>query len=233
MSSYPEYPSPSPTPMRFTDRLAAAQDLTRNLTRYRRSNPLVLGIPRGGIPMAAAIAAELQGEMDVSLVHKLRHPTEPEVAIGALDVSGTLLLPEQVQKLGVTEEALAVESQIQLGTLMQQRELYSHVRQPVELRGRVVIVVDDGAATGFTLLAALHAAREQEPSWLVAAVPVASPQALTMIEALADDTVCLQRPKAFTAVGQWYQDFSPVSDRETLGLLTGASVRRHRSSASA
>lgn len=219
--------------MRFADRLTAARDLAAALTRYRRSNPVILGIPRGGIPMAATIAAELQGEMDVSLVHKLRHPQEREIAIGALDVNGTMLLPEKVQNLGVTEEALAVESQIQLGTLMQRREMYGQLRPPVELRGRVVIVVDDGAATGFTLLAALHAAREQEPSWLVAAVPVASAQALTMIDALADDTVCLHRPKSFTAVGQWYGEFEPVSDRQTFALLTGASVRRPRSNASA
>ncbi len=219
--------------MRFADRLSAARDLAASLTRYRRSAPLVLGVPRGGIPMAAVIAAELGGEMDAALVHKLRHPTEPEVAIGALDVDGTLLLPEGVRDLGVSDESLAQESQFQLAGLLRRRETYRSLRPAVDVRSRVVIVVDDGSATGFTLLSALNAARERDPSWLVAAVPVASPQALAMVKAIADDTVCLHRPLAFTAVGEWYSEFLPVEDREVLALLAGAAARRPRSNASA
>lgn len=203
--------------MIFANRAAAAKQLAEALSEYRGKNPLVLAIPRGAVPMAKVIAEELNGEMDVVLVRKLRAPGNPEYAIGSVDESGWSYLAPQAG--GVSEEYLKREIAAQMETMKNRRAQYTPVRAPIDLAGRVVIVIDDGLATGSTMIAALHAMRAKKPAQLICAVPVAPPETLEKIRGKADRIVCLASPEEFYAVGQFYQDFHQVEDEEVIATL--------------
>jgi putative phosphoribosyl transferase len=207
----------------FQDRDQAAIALAEKLGRYRGTHPLVLGIPRGAVPMAKTIAGQLDGTLDVILVRKLRAPGQPELAIGAVDESGWTYLAEDAARCGATPEYIASEKQTQLKTLHARRALYTPGRAPVPARGRTVIVVDDGLATGATMRAALHALRASHPARLVCAVPVAPSDTLKKIRPLADEVVCLEEAEYFQAVGQFYRHFPQVEDAQVLALLRPAS----------
>jgi predicted phosphoribosyltransferase len=200
----------------FKDRLDAARQLATALRSYQDQHPLVLGIPRGAVPMAQLLAQQLRGEMDVVLVHKLRAPFMPEVAIGAIDETGQVDLTPDAPKLGADGDRLQAEKERQWATLQRRRHAYDAIRQPLDIQGRTVIVVDDGLATGATMVAALQRVRQQHPARLVCAVPVASPDALEKVRPWADDLVCLSAPQNFQGVGQFYQDFRQVSDDDVL-----------------
>ncbi|NLF53306.1 MAG: phosphoribosyltransferase [Thauera phenolivorans] len=202
--------------MMFENRLDAARRLAEALSAHAGSRPLVLAIPRGAVPMGAALAEALDGELDVVLVHKLGSRWNAEYAVGAIDESGWSFVSDP----GEAEEAwLEEERARRLAGLRERRQLYSPGRPPVDAHGRTVIIVDDGLATGATMIAALHAVRAQAPAKLICAVPVAAPDSLKKVEALADEVVCLHAPWNFRAVGQFYREFGQVEDEEVVACL--------------
>lgn len=206
----------------YEDREDAAQTLARELAEYRGQNPLVLAIPRGAVPMAAHIAQALEGELDVVLVHKLGAPGNPEFAVGAVSEDGSIDIAHHARQLGIEQKYLQREAAEQLEVLRRRRQQYTPVRKAMDPRDRIVIVVDDGIATGSTMLAALKALRAQNPRKLVAAVGVGPPEALERMRAVADDVVCPLKPEMFRAVGEFFRRFGQVDDEEVVSILSGS-----------
>ena len=212
--------------MPFRDREEAARRLAEALGGYRvrpmekrERRPLVLAIPRGAVPMGAIIAKALGGELDVVLVHKLGAPDNPELAIGAVDETGGLYLNEEAAALRVGDAYLERERRTQLERLHHRRTLYTAAHPPVDPAGRIVIIVDDGLATGASMVAALRAVRARHPAKLIAATAVAPAQTLELIKGLADEVVCLEIPQVFYAVGQFFLDFPQVPDEQVISAL--------------
>jgi putative phosphoribosyl transferase len=206
--------------MRFANREEAARLLADRLADERGGHPLVLGVPRGAVPMARVIADALGGDLDVVLVRKLRAPGQPELAIGAVDEAGALLKGRYVDM--ASDEYMHAEIRTQREILRQRRELYTRAQPAIDPAGRVVIIVDDGIATGSSMLAAIASVRARAPRRLVVAVGVAPPETLERIRAAADEVVCLHAPADFYAVGQFFEDFSEVTD----GMVVTALSRR-------
>jgi putative phosphoribosyl transferase len=203
----------------FINRQDAANQLAKALEHYRGCHPLVLAIPRGAVPMARIIARVLDGDLDVVLVRKLRAPGNPEFAIGSVDESGWTYLAEYAEQAGAGRDYIEAEKTAQLNVMRERRASYTPVRSALDPAGRTVIVVDDGLATGSTMIAALHALRAKHPGKLICAVPVAPPDTLKKISPYADEVVCLEAPELFYAVGQFYRSFEQVSDEEVIALL--------------
>ena len=205
--------------MLFTDRLEAADLLADALAAYRGQHPLILAIPRGAVPMGARLAQALDGELDVVLVRKLQAPFNPEFAIGSIDESGWTYVADHAAAAGGTPAWLELEKKTQLARIQERRLQYTPLRPPIDPAGRVVIVVDDGLATGATMIAALHALRQQNPARLICAVPVAPPETLERIRPYADELVCLNAPANVQAVGQFYRECPQVDDAEVQRIL--------------
>ena len=204
--------------MLFENREHAGRLLARRLSaRYKNKNALVLAIPRGAIRMAEIIADALGGQLDVVLVHKLGAPGQPELAIGAVDEAGNVFLSGY--GLDIDTGYIETEKQAQLDVLRKRRARYTPSRSAIDPHDRIVIVVDDGIATGSTMTAALRAVRRSKPKKLIGAVAVASPGAARAMSREADDIVCLNVPAEFYAVGQFFGDFSQVSDEEVAEIL--------------
>jgi putative phosphoribosyl transferase len=206
--------------MPFRDRIEAAELLAEKLAAYRGERPLVLAVPRGGVPMGRVVADALDGDLDVLFVSKIGHPGNPEAAIGSVDEAGRIELDQDAMASGVSEAYVARAIADAARAIRQRRALYG--RPPVDPFGRTVIIIDDGAATGATMAAALRAAKSRHPKELVAAVPVASPDAIDRLEEEADGVIILEAPPDFLAVGQFYDDFRQVPDVEVLALLASA-----------
>jgi len=207
--------------MLFADREAAARQLCARLRSYEHDQPLVLAIPRGGVPLGRVLADTLHGDLDVVLVRKLGAPGNPEFAVGSVGESGKVFVADYAEGAGADAAYLAGEAARQQDTIRQRRLQYTSVRPPVAIDGRSVIVVDDGMATGATMRSALLEIRSQKPAKLICAVPVASPEAVAGIKPLCDALVCLQVVAEFGGVGRFYHDFSQVEDDEAIALLKG------------
>jgi len=204
--------------MRFKSREHAAELLIQRLrTAYKNRSPLVLGVPRGAVPMAKIIADGLGGELDVVLVHKLTHPEQAELAIGAIDEEGNAFVNDWAADLDPAY--LEAEKRRQLSVLRERRARYTPLRKSIDPHGRIVIVVDDGIATGSTMTAALRAIRARKPKKLVGAVAVASPDAARAMLRECDAMICLNVPAEFYAVGQFFEDFSQVTDDDVVAIL--------------
>ena len=206
----------------FFDREDAARRLAERLMAYWGQNPLVLAIPRGAVRMGRIIAERLKGEFDVVLVRKLRAPQQPELAIGSVNESGWTYLADYAQAYGADTAYIETEKRRQLQTIARRRAQYTPIRAPRDPAGRIVIVIDDGLATGATMISALHGLRADKPARLICAVPVAPPDTVAKVAALSDEVVCLQTPEFFQAVGQFYRHFDQVEDEEVIELLKGA-----------
>lgn len=205
--------------MMFADRNDAARRLAAKLIQYKGQNPLILAIPRGAVPMAKVIAEELDGNFDVVLVRKLRAPYQPELAIGSIDESGWAYVASHAASTGASQEYIEDEKKAQMETIRKRRSQYTPIRPPIDPAGRIVIVIDDGLATGATMISALHGLRARNPAKLICAVPVAPPDTLEKVSNMADEVICLYAPDYFMAVGQFYMNFSQVEDDEVIELL--------------
>jgi len=203
----------------FESRLDAGRRLAEALAAYRGRNPLVLAIPRGAVEMGAAVAQALEGELDVVLVRKLRAPFNPELAVGAIDESGWTYVADYAEGIGASASHLAAEKATQLELLRKRRAQYTPARPSTDPRGRIAIVVDDGIATGASMIAALHAVRARQPARLICAAPVAPRDSLEAVRPYADEVVCLETPPDFQAVSQFYRSFPQVEDEEVVALL--------------
>jgi putative phosphoribosyl transferase len=210
--------------MRFKNREHAAALLAECLAPYKGQNPLVLGVPRGAVPMASIIAEALGGDLDVVLVRKLRAPFQPELAIGAVDEAGAVLKGRYLDLAEVSEDYLREEVRTQREILRKRRELYTGARRQIDPGGRIVIIVDDGIATGSSMLAAIRSVRSHLPRKIIVATGAAPPETLALIAKEADDVICLHSPAAFFAVGEFFQDFSEVTDEMVVATLAGSAT---------
>ncbi|MDG5816757.1 phosphoribosyltransferase [Chitinispirillales bacterium ANBcel5] len=206
---------------RYGNRSEAGRELVKYLDHYiGTSNLLVLGLPRGGVVVAYEIASLLDSDLDIFLVRKLGTPGEPELAMGAIAEGGIVQLNESVVKfLSISKETVEQVAEEQLAELRRRERMYRQGREPFDIRGKAVIVVDDGLATGATMKVALEAISRQNPERLIVAVPVGSPSTTREIRGKADDVICPLQPDNFTAVGAWYDEFDQTSDEEVIELL--------------
>ena len=210
----------------FADRSEAGRLLGERLSDLRGEDAVVLGLPRGGVPVAAEVAHALDAPLDVFVVRKLGAPGRPELAMGAIATGGVQVRNEGVvQQLGISAEAIDEVAADELRELRRREREYRGDRPPPELSGRVVLLVDDGLATGSTMLAAVQAVRQLGPRRLVVAVPVGARQSCDAVAEVADEVVCLRAPQDFMAVGFHYEDFSQTSDDEVREALEGAGSR--------
>ncbi|HUJ78657.1 MAG TPA: phosphoribosyltransferase family protein [Thermoplasmata archaeon] len=208
----------------FEDRRDAGRQLAERLLARRGQPAIVLALPRGGVPVAAVIAEQLRAPLDVFVVRKVGAPGNPEYALGAIaEGQPPFLDPNRLRELGLRRPDLTPIIEAEQREVERRVELYRNGRALPSVRGRVVILVDDGLATGATALAAVRALRRRGAAWLILAVGVASVEAAEQLSAEVDELVCPRVPPYFDAVGSWYRDFSPVEDDEVLALL-----RRHR-----
>jgi putative phosphoribosyl transferase len=204
----------------FSDRAEAGRELGLRLKTLPLDRPVVLAIPRGGVATGAALAGELRAELDVVLARKLGAPQQPELAVGAVGEDGSVYHERATQSLAhVSDTWLAQEINHQLLEIERRKAMFRAIRPAAELKGRTVIVTDDGVATGSTMLAALQTVRLQQPAELIVAVPVAPPDRLEPLAQHCDRLVCLEAPRNFYAVGQFYRSFDQLSDEEACRLL--------------
>lgn len=206
----------------FSDRVEAGRALAAELVEKHYEDPVVLALPRGGVPVAAEVAAALDAPLDLVLVRKIGVPYQPELALAAV-VDGEhpeVVVNEDVRRYaGVDEDEFERIKSNEIRELERRREKYLQDRERIPIEGRTVIVIDDGIATGATARAALLGLRRGNPKKLVLAVPVAPPDTVRALHAEVDDLVCLETPSPFFAIGAFYRDFNQTSDREVIDLL--------------
>ena len=211
-------------PTRFRDRREAGRALAAKLAAYaHRPDVLVLALPRGGVPVAYDVARALGAPLDVFIVRKLGIPGHEELAMGAVATGGVRVLNEQVvHALNIPDHVIDAVTAWEQQELARRERLYRGDRPPPDVRGRTVILVDDGLATGASMHAAIAALRRQQPAHIVVAVPIAAPETCDALRAEVDDVVCAITPEPFHAVGLWYDDFSQTTDEEVGDLLARA-----------
>ncbi len=213
---------------KFENRKQAGELLARQLLGYRgRNDVLVLALPRGGVPIGAEIAKKLSAPLDVMLVRKLGLPGREEYAMGAIASGGKCILQAEVlSALDISPEMIEAVSQREMQEIKRREELYRAGRPAPQLRERVVILADDGLATGSTMQVAVHVVREANPARLIVAVPVGPADVCEKLKSEADEIICLRMPSPFYAVGNWYEDFTQTSDDEVKALLAAAAKFR-------
>ena len=208
--------------LQFRDRDEAGRLLGEELIPHRIGNPLVLGLPRGGVPVAAQVARALHAPLDVFIVRKLGVPGHEELAMGAIASGGVRVLNEDVLRhIPVPQKSIDAVAAREERELLRRERSYRGNRPPLDVSGKNVIVVDDGLATGSTMRAAVAALRNMQPASILVAVPVAAPQAVDEFRRDEIDIVALRTPEPFEAVGLWYGNFSQTSDEEVQELLSG------------
>ncbi|WP_315755159.1 MULTISPECIES: phosphoribosyltransferase [unclassified Bradyrhizobium] len=208
--------------MLFQDREDAGRQLAKTLLKYKSRHPVILALPRGGVPVAAEVAERLEAPLDLVLVRKIGAPMQPELAIGAVvDGDDPIIVRNQdvIDLTGVSEKTFDAICAGELAEIDRRRELYLGGRLRSDVKGQVAIIVDDGIATGATTLAAIRALRRREPKELVLAVPVAPLETLQRLHTEVDAVVCLDTPRDFGAIGYYYRDFGQVSDDEVIATL--------------
>jgi putative phosphoribosyl transferase len=204
----------------FADRREAGQALAARLDYLRDRNPVVLALPRGGVPVAAEVADALNAPLDVILVRKLGVPSQPELGMGSIGEGGVRVINQDVVAAAGLDRSDIDAAEARERRVIETRGAeYRRGRTPPPLRGRTAIIVDDGIATGSTALAATEVARAKGAAHVVVAAPVASQQAASKLAEHADEVVCLETPRSFWAVGQWYVDFSQTTDAQVIALL--------------
>jgi putative phosphoribosyl transferase len=209
---------------RFSDRASAGRELARRLDRYaHHDNAIVLGLARGGMPVAYEVARALDLPLDVFLVRKLGVPGHEELAMGALASGGVRVLNEEVVRaVGLRAEQIDAVAAEEEAELHRRERAYRDGRPPADVLGRVAILVDDGLATGSSMRAAVQALRQRDADEVVVAVPVAPPKVCADLELVADTVICARTPEPFQAVGLWYEDFTQTTDDEVRSLLARA-----------
>ena len=205
----------------YSNRSEAARLLAAALQPYAgRSDVLVLGLPRGGVPVAYEVAQTLKAPLDLMLVRKLGVPGHAELAMGAIATGGIRVLnTEVIEELGISDAAIERVTAREQQELQRRDQVYRGHRPPPDMEGRCVILVDDGLATGATMRSAIAAVRQQQPAQLVVAVPVAPPHTVAVLREEADEVVCPATPEPFFSIGLWYEEFAPVTDEEVRVLL--------------
>lgn len=212
--------------MIFKDRMEAAKLLLLKLEKYQNKNMIIAGIPRGAMPMAKLISDELNGTLTTVLVHKIPHPTNEEFAIGCIGISGHSSLSTYTQGFGISESYISAAISNQMQILNHRKELYQ--LQDIEMKGRGVIIVDDGIATGATLKCAINEIKLKNPHKIIVAVPVAGTDAVRDIQHMVDEFICLYIPQHLSSVGQFFKSFPQVSDSEVRSLLHNPpAINRH------
>lgn len=209
--------------MFFKDRRQAGEKLAALLEQYRGQQPLILAVPRGGVAVAEPVWEVLGGDLDLIITRKLGAPYQPELAIGAVSGDGFVMLNENItSQLNVTEDYLQEAAEQEKQEINRRMELYRGSRPQPKVNQRLVILIDDGVATGYTLLAALRSLREKSPARLVLAAPVGPPDTFVKLEKEVDDLVYIKAPENFAAVGQFYRKFNQTSDREVAEIMEKA-----------
>lgn len=207
----------------FADRRAAGRELAQALLRYAGTRPVVLGLPRGGVPVAAEVAQVLDGTLDVWVARKLGVPFQPEFGMGAIAEGPAVFLDRStVAQVGITRAQLLEVARREMNEIRRRVERFRGGRPPPDLRDRTVILVDDGIATGGTMKAAVRAVKKRRPARLIVAIPVAAPDIVAEFRAMVDDVVCLHQPAALFAIGLWYEDFRQARDDEVVRILERA-----------
>jgi predicted phosphoribosyltransferase len=209
----------------FNNRIEAGNFLAKELEEYRGQRGVVLGIPRGGIVIAACVAAFLEFELDIVLSRKLTAPFNPELAIGAVSEDGRFFLNEVAYQIDVDDAYIEREKNHQLNEIKRRIERYRKVRPKVSLKDKIVIVTDDGVATGATMQAALWFCCQENPEKLIAAIPVGAEETLQKLQKDADEVICLRLPSYFGAVGQFYLEFPQIDDAQVIKILKESSEK--------
>ncbi len=214
----------------FNDREEAGRLLASELSELRGQRAVVLGIPRGGMVVAGELAKALDAELDVVISRKLRTPAQPELAMGAVAEDGELFLNQMViREVGVTDDEIQKEKERQLAEIRRRNELLRKFAPRIPLKDRIVVVTDDGVATGATMQVALWAVKQEQPKRLICAMPVGSEDSVRRLAEDADEMVCLRTPLFFMAVGQFYVQFEQVEDENLLEILKAARSQGHSS----
>ncbi len=208
----------------FHDRVEAGNELGARLARLGLTGPvLVLGLPRGGVPVACEVAAALDAPVDVLVVRKLGAPFDPELAVGAVALGGvTVYNSSLLRELGLDEEDIAATRARELAELARREQAYRGAKPPPDLAGRTVVIVDDGIATGATMNAAVVAARNSSPRRVIVAAPTSAVDAVARLEDVADRVVVLHMPEPYLGVGAWYEAFPQLTDAQVLDALASA-----------
>ncbi|MEK1891284.1 MAG: phosphoribosyltransferase [Phyllobacterium sp.] len=208
--------------MPFADRSEAGRQLAKALDGYQGKDAVVLALPRGGVPVAAEVAAHLEIPLDLLLVRKIGVPAQPELAMGAvIDGASPIVVRNEgiIRRAWVSADEFERASRVELAEIERRRLRYLGDRRSVDIEGRIAIVVDDGIATGATMRAAIQGLRRRHPSKIILAVPVAPPETVGVLRKYADHVICLEEPDFFQAIGFYYRDFRQLSDQDVIACL--------------